>query len=204
MNMEKQDKQDKLDQKDDLQITENGSNDLNDQRVDPGGEKEIDKEKDRERDIDSKKPRKTNMESFRVNRFQRGMVDVLKRARSFLDGRGTSLTRTQKRREAAVPKLWEDTHETIGLDTLSLLYTKIPNTLRLQTDEMRSKMTSLQECSRPSQEIESCAWKTWERCVYVSLRHKENSEKHMRWSRDAHLLVTVAMSDVAEVQEGSL
>ena len=56
--MEEQDKQDKLDQKDDLQITENGSNDLDDQRVDPGGEKEIDKEKDRERDIDSKKPRK--------------------------------------------------------------------------------------------------------------------------------------------------
>lgn len=122
--MEEQDKQDKLDQKDDLQITENGSN--------PGGEKEIDKEKDRERDIDSKKPRKTKMESFRVNRFHRGVVEILKRARSFLDGRGTSLTRTQKRREAAVPKLWEDTHETIGLDTLSVLYTKIPHTLRLK------------------------------------------------------------------------
>ena len=143
--MEEQDKQDKLDQKDDLQITENGSNDGDGQRGDPGGEKEIDKEKDRERDIDSKKPRKTNMESFRVNRFQRSMVDVLKRALSFLDGPGTSLTRTQKRREAAVPKLWEDTHETIGLDTLSVLYKKIPNTLRLKTDEIRSKMTSLQE-----------------------------------------------------------
>jgi len=46
--------------------------------------------------------------------------------------------------------------------------------------------------------------KAWERCVYVSLRYKENSEKHMRRSRDAHLLVTVAMSDMAEVQEGSL
>ena len=40
--------------------------------------------------------------------------------------------------------------------------------------------------------------------MYVSPRHKENSEKHMRRSRDAHLLVTVAMSDMAEVQGGSL
>ena len=40
--------------------------------------------------------------------------------------------------------------------------------------------------------------------MYVSLRHKENSEKHMRRSRYAHLLVTVAMSDMAEIQEGSV
>ena len=38
----------------------------------------------------------------------------------------------------------------------------------------------------------------------VSLRHKENSEKHMRKSRYAHLPVTVARSDMVEVQEGSL
>ena len=40
--------------------------------------------------------------------------------------------------------------------------------------------------------------------MHVSLRHKENSEKHMRRSRDAHLLVTVALSDMAEIQEGTL
>ena len=61
-----------------------------------------------------------------MNRFQSGMVEVLKRVRSFLDGRGACLKRTQKRREAAVWKLWGDTHETTGLDTLRVLYEKIP------------------------------------------------------------------------------
>ena len=130
MNTEEQDQQEKLDQNDDLQIAENGRNDGDDHRRDFGGEKEIDKEKDRERDLDKKELRKSHMVSFRVNRFQRGMVEVLKRARSFLDGRGASLKRTQKRREAAVPKVWEDTHDTSGLDTPRVLYKKIPGLAR--------------------------------------------------------------------------
>ena len=60
VNMEEQDK---LDQRDDVQITENGRNDGDDQRGDRGVE-EIDKEKDRERDLDTKKPRKSHMVSF--------------------------------------------------------------------------------------------------------------------------------------------
>ena len=65
-----------------------------------------------------------------MNCFQRGMVEVLKRARSSLDGRGPSLKRTQKRREAAVWKLWEDTHDMSGLDTLSVPYEKNPRLAR--------------------------------------------------------------------------
>ena len=128
-------KQEKWDQYDDLQIAENGRNDWDDHRRDFGGEKEIDKEKDRERDLDKKELRKSHM----VNRFQRGMVEVLKRARSFLDGRGASLKRTQKRREAAVPKLWEDTHDTSGLDTPRVLYKKIPGLARNVASQKRMR-----------------------------------------------------------------
>ena len=121
-----------LDQNDDLQIAENGRNDGDDHRGDRGGEKEIDKEKDRERDLDKKEPRKSHMVSF-LNRFQICVVEVLKWARSFLDGWSASLRRTQKRRRI---------HMTRAAWTRCVCSTKrfqdSQDTLRLKTDEMRS------------------------------------------------------------------
>ena len=84
MNMEEQDKQEKLDGNGDSVTTKDVTVVARRRSTKRRTGKET-----------STKPRKSHMESFLRDCFQKGMVEVLKRARSFLDGRGASLKRTE-------------------------------------------------------------------------------------------------------------
>jgi len=96
-----------------------------------------------------------------------------------------------------------------------------PDTLRLKTGEMRSKMTKLQDVVTVFAKLRKlCGISSTMQPTFArngKLRMKSVGKVRVRVAetqgkfpeahekvQDAHLLVTVAMSDMAEVQEGSL
>ena len=106
-----------------------------------------------------------------------------------------------------MPKLGEDTHDTRGLVMLGVVYKKIPGLVRhvFITDEVRSKMTKLQDLVDVVCGTSSTMHPTFTRNGKLPLKNVGKMRARVAETQGKlrqALLVTVAMSDMAKIQEG--